>query len=105
MEKSNIAGISEGFDNLLTIASTGMMRGRVAYGTLSVELGDVLDAEIFQLDSTDDKLIPIIVKGLMAKSRGCVRVRIQMVNVVMPYSISPLSFEDEHNELKIRLIE
>ncbi len=43
---------------LLTIAKTGTVKGRVAYGALSVELGSLLEAEIFQLESTDTKLIP-----------------------------------------------
>ncbi len=43
---------------LLTIAKTGTVKGRVAYGALSVELGGLLEAEIFQLESTDTKLIP-----------------------------------------------
>ncbi len=43
---------------LLTIAKTGTVKGRVAYGALSVELGGLLDAEVFQLESTDTKLIP-----------------------------------------------
>jgi cytoskeletal protein CcmA (bactofilin family) len=43
---------------LLTIAKTGTVKGRVAYGALLVELGGLLDAEVFQLESTDTKLIP-----------------------------------------------
>ncbi len=43
---------------LLTIAKTGTVKGRLAYGALSVELGGLLEAEIFQLESTDTKLIP-----------------------------------------------
>ena len=60
-ENVTIAGYFEGelaCSALLTIAKTGTVRGRVAYGTLSVELGGQLDAEIFQLESTDTKLIP-----------------------------------------------
>ena len=60
-ENITIAGYFEGelaCSALLTIAKTGTVRGRVAYGTLSVELGGQLDAEIFQLESTDTKLIP-----------------------------------------------
>jgi hypothetical protein len=34
------------------------VKGRLAYGALSVELGGLLEAEIFQLESTDTKLIP-----------------------------------------------
>jgi len=60
-ENVTIAGYFEGeiaCSALLTIAKTGTVRGRVAYGTLSVELGGQLDAEVFQLESTDTKLIP-----------------------------------------------
>jgi cytoskeletal protein CcmA (bactofilin family) len=56
-----IAGYFEGemaCSGLLTIAKTGTVKGMVAYGTLSVELGGLLDAEVFQLESTDTKLIP-----------------------------------------------
>jgi len=42
----------------LKIAKTGTVKGRVAYGALSVELGGLLDAEVFQLESADTKLIP-----------------------------------------------
>ena len=60
-ENVTIAGYFEGeiaCSALLTIAKTGTVRGRVAYGTLSVELGGQIDAEVFQLESTDKKLIP-----------------------------------------------
>ena len=60
-ENVTIAGYFEGemaCSGLLTIAKTGTVRGRVAYGTLLVELGGLLEAEIFQLESTDTKLIP-----------------------------------------------
>jgi len=56
-----IAGYFEGelaCSGLLTIAKTGTVKGRVAYGALSVELGGLLDAEISQLELTDTKLIP-----------------------------------------------
>ena len=43
--------------SLQTIAKTGTVKGRVAYGTLSVELGGLLDAKIFHLESMDKKLI------------------------------------------------
>ena len=62
-----IAGYFEGelaCSGLLTIAKTGTVRGRVAYGALSVELGGLLDAEISQLESTDTKLIPFDRKGV-----------------------------------------
>jgi cytoskeletal protein CcmA (bactofilin family) len=60
-ENVTIAGYFEGemaCSGLLTIAKTGKVRGRVAYGTLSVELGGLLDAKVFQLESTDTKLLP-----------------------------------------------
>ena len=60
-ENVTIAGHFEGelaCSGLLTIAKTGTVKGRVAYGALSAELGGLLDAEVFQLESTDTKLIP-----------------------------------------------
>ena len=62
-----IAGYFEGelaCSGLLTIAKTGTVKGRVAYGTLLVELGGVLDAEVFQLESRDTKLVPFHPKGV-----------------------------------------
>ena len=56
-----IAGYFEGelvCSGLLTISEPGTVKGRVAYGALSVELGGLLDAEIFRLESSDTKLIP-----------------------------------------------
>ena len=55
------AGYLEGYitcSSLLTVTKTGRVKGRVGYGVLSVELGSLLDAEIFQLESTDTKFIP-----------------------------------------------
>ena len=66
-ENVTIAGYFEGelaCSGLLTIAKTGMVKGRVAYGTLLVELGGVLDAEVFQLESRDTKLVPFHPKGV-----------------------------------------
>ena len=66
-EDVTIAGYFEGelaCSGLLTIAKTGTVKGRVAYGALSVELGGLLDAEVFQLESTDTKLIPFDRKGV-----------------------------------------
>ena len=60
-ENVTIAGYFEGelaCSGLLTIAEPGIVKGRVAYGALSVELGGLLDAEIFRLESTETKLIP-----------------------------------------------
>jgi len=60
-ENVTIAGHFEGelaCSGLLTIAKTGTVKGRVAYVALSVERGGLLGAEIFQLESTDTKLIP-----------------------------------------------
>ena len=62
-----IAGYFEGelaCSGLLTIAKTGMVKGRVAYGTLLVELGGLLDAEVYQLESRDTKLVPFHPKGV-----------------------------------------
>jgi cytoskeletal protein CcmA (bactofilin family) len=56
-----IGGYFEGelaCSGLLTITKTGTVKGRVAYGTLLIELGGLVDAEVFQLESTDTKLIP-----------------------------------------------
>lgn len=62
-----IAGYFEGelaCSGLLTIAKTGTVKGRVAYGSLLVELGGLLDAEVFQLESRDTKLVPFHPKGI-----------------------------------------
>jgi len=59
-ENVTIAGYFEGemaCSGLLKIAKTGTVKGRVAYGTLSVELGGLLDAEFCQLESKDTKVI------------------------------------------------
>ena len=61
-EDVTIAGYFEGemaCSGLLTIVESGTVKGRVAYVALSVERGGLLDAEIFQLESTDKKLIPL----------------------------------------------
>jgi cytoskeletal protein CcmA (bactofilin family) len=61
-EDVTIAGYFEGemaCSGLLTIVESGTVKGRVAYVALSVERGGLLDAEIFQLESTDTKLIPL----------------------------------------------
>ena len=60
-ESVTIAGYFEGelvCYGPLTIAKRGTVRGRIAYGSLSLENGGILDAEVFQLESTDKKLIP-----------------------------------------------
>jgi cytoskeletal protein CcmA (bactofilin family) len=60
-ENVTIAGYFEGelvCSGLLAIAEPGIVKGRVAYGALSVEFGGLLDAEIFRLESTETKLIP-----------------------------------------------
>jgi len=44
--------------SLLTIAKTATVKGKVAYGTLSVEPGGLIEAELFQFESMDTKLIP-----------------------------------------------
>jgi cytoskeletal protein CcmA (bactofilin family) len=56
-----IAGYFEGelaCSGLLTIAKTAKVKGKVAYGTLSVEPGGMIEAELFQSESMDTKLIP-----------------------------------------------
>ena len=61
-ENVTIAGYFEGelvCSGLLAIAEPGIVKGRVAYGALSVELGGLLDAEIFRLESTETKLISL----------------------------------------------
>ena len=66
-EDVTIAGYFEGemaCSGLLTIVESGTVKGSVAYVALSVERGGLLDAEIFQLESTDTKLIPFDRKGV-----------------------------------------
>ena len=66
-ENVTIGGSCEGeiaCSGLLTIAKTGTVIGRVAYGTLSVELGGLLDAEVFHLESVDNKLISLQPKAV-----------------------------------------
>ena len=66
-ENVTIAGYFEGelaCSGLLTITKTGTVKGRVAYGTLLIELGGLVDAEIFQLESADTKLVPFHPKGV-----------------------------------------
>ena len=56
-----ISGYFEGelvCHSLLTIAKTAKVKGKVAYGTLSVEPGGLIEAELFQFESMDTKLIP-----------------------------------------------
>ena len=62
-----IAGYFEGelaCSGLLTITKTATVKGRVAYGTLLVELGGLLDAEIFQSEPADTKLVTFRPKGV-----------------------------------------
>ena len=61
-EDITIAGSFEGeivCSGLLMIAESGTVKGRVGYAALSVERGGLLDAEIFRLESTVTKLIPL----------------------------------------------
>jgi cytoskeletal protein CcmA (bactofilin family) len=56
-----ISGYFEGeliCHNVLTVAKGATVKGRIAYGTLEVESGGILEAEIFQLESMDTKLVP-----------------------------------------------
>jgi cytoskeletal protein CcmA (bactofilin family) len=60
-ENVTIAGYFEGelvCYGPLAIAKRGTVRGRIAYGSLVLENGGLLDAEVFQLESTDKKLVP-----------------------------------------------
>jgi cytoskeletal protein CcmA (bactofilin family) len=59
-ENITVAGHFEGeiiCHNLLAIAKTAGVKGRVAYGTLTVEPGGLLEAEVFQFESADAKLL------------------------------------------------
>ena len=42
----------------LTINKTATVKGKVAYGTLSVEPGSQIEAEVFQFESMETKLVP-----------------------------------------------
>ena len=56
-----ISGYFEGelvCHSLLTITKAATVKGKVAYGTLSVEPGGLIEAELFQFESMDTKLIP-----------------------------------------------
>jgi len=56
-----ISGYFEGelvCHSLLTITKAATVKGKVAYGTLSVEPGGLIEAEVFQFESMDTKLIP-----------------------------------------------
>lgn len=56
-----ISGYFEGelvCHSLLTITKAATVKGKVAYGTLSVETGGLIEAELFQFESMDTKLIP-----------------------------------------------
>ena len=48
----------------LTITKKGAVRGKVAYGNLLVELGGLLEGEVFQLESSGTKLVPFHPKGI-----------------------------------------
>lgn len=56
-----ISGYFEGelvCHSLLTITRAATVKGKVAYGTLLVEPGSIIEAELFQFESMDTKLIP-----------------------------------------------
>jgi cytoskeletal protein CcmA (bactofilin family) len=62
-----IAGYFEGelaCSGLLTIATTATVKGKVAYRTLSVEPGGLIEAQVFQFESMDTKLVPFHPKGV-----------------------------------------
>ena len=70
-ESVTIAGYFEGeiaCYGHLTIAKTATVKGRVAYGSLLVETGGLLDAEVFQLELLDRKLIPFHSQKAKSKS-------------------------------------
>ena len=56
-----ISGYFEGelvCHSLLTVTKAATLKGKVAYGNLSVELGGQIEAEVFQFESMDTKLVP-----------------------------------------------
>ena len=62
-----ISGYFEGelvCHSLLTISKAATVRGKVAYGTLAVEPGGLIEAELFQFESMDTKLVPFHPKGV-----------------------------------------
>ena len=60
-----ISGYFEGeliCHNVLAIAKSAEVKGKLAYGTLAVESGGLLEAEILQVESTETKLVPFHVQ-------------------------------------------
>ena len=55
--------------SLLTITKAATVKGMVAYGTLSVEPGSQIEAEVFQFESMDTKLIPFYTPKFQSKKK------------------------------------
>jgi cytoskeletal protein CcmA (bactofilin family) len=53
----------------LTINKTATVKGKVAYGTLSVEPGSRIEAEVFQFESMDTKLVPFYIPRVQSKKK------------------------------------
>jgi cytoskeletal protein CcmA (bactofilin family) len=54
---------------MLTINKTATLKGKVAYGTLSVELGSQIEAEVFQFESMDTKLVPFYTPKVQSENK------------------------------------
>jgi cytoskeletal protein CcmA (bactofilin family) len=54
---------------LLTINKTATVKGKVAYGTLSVEPGSRIEAEIVQFESMDTKLVPFYTPRVQSEKK------------------------------------
>ena len=54
---------------LLTINKTATVKGKVAYGTLSVEPGSRIEAEVFQFESMDTNLVPFYTQRVQSEKK------------------------------------
>ena len=54
---------------LLTINKTATVKGKVAYGTLSVEPGSRIEAEVFQFESMDTNLVPFYTPRVQSEKK------------------------------------
>lgn len=54
---------------LLQIYKTATVKGKVAYGTLSVEAGSRIDAEVFEFASMDTKLVPFYTPRVQSEEK------------------------------------
>jgi cytoskeletal protein CcmA (bactofilin family) len=54
---------------LLRIYKTATVKGKVAYGTLSVEPGSRIEAEVFQFESMDTKLVPFYTPKVQSENK------------------------------------